>query len=64
MNSPAEREGFEPSTACTVHDFQSCALDQLCDLSELLEGIIPIVAGGLQIGEQKEGLLPNRIQCV
>ena len=24
----AEREGFEPSIPCRIHDFQSCALDQ------------------------------------
>ena len=30
----AERAGFEPAMAFTIHDFQSCALDQLCDLSE------------------------------
>ena len=30
----AEREGFEPSRALgALHDFQSCALDQLSHLS-------------------------------
>jgi hypothetical protein len=33
--SLAERAGFEPATPFGVHDFQSCALDQLCDLSTL-----------------------------
>jgi hypothetical protein len=32
-NNLAERAGFEPATPFGVHDFQSCALDQLCDLS-------------------------------
>ena len=30
----AEKEGFEPSKRfCRLHDFQSCALDQLGDFS-------------------------------
>ncbi len=43
----AEKEGFEPSRhfSC-LHDFQSCALDQLRDFSAPLNGnIIPNVSG-------------------
>ena len=28
MFDVAEREGFEPSIPCRIHDFQSCALDR------------------------------------
>ena len=34
----AEKEGFEPSIPLWgIHDFQSCALDQLRDISVLLK---------------------------
>ncbi len=37
----AEKEGFEPSIPFWgIHDFQSCALDQLRDISVLLKKII------------------------
>ena len=39
----AERVGFEPTTLLRVRDFQSRALDQLCDLS-LYSGEIITVA--------------------
>ena len=32
----AEREGFEPSRLLHLRDFQSRALDQLCDLSRVI----------------------------
>ena len=36
----AEREGFEPSRALgALHDFQSCALDQLSHLSKAVRQI-------------------------
>ncbi len=33
----AERKGFGPLIPCGIHAFQACALDQLCDLSKLVE---------------------------
>ena len=37
----AEKEGFEPSKRfCRLHDFQSCALDQLGDFSIAVKCIL------------------------
>ena len=38
----AEKEGFEPSKRfCRLHDFQSCALDQLGDFSIVVSSAFP-----------------------
>ena len=36
----AEREGFEPSIPCRIHDFQSCALDRTMRPLRVWNGII------------------------
>lgn len=33
-------QGFEPWIPCGIHDFQSCALDQLCDPTIKLNYVI------------------------
>ena len=52
----AERAGFEPATPCGVHDFQSCALDQLCDLSSSSK-IITMGRGFANLGAELNSFL-------